>query len=720
MYSFRTTLAGLLIVISLGWGINLAMPIIANAQQAAATPAAQDTAESTDGCVSWSGWSFSPTCWWQSFMSMIGSTLLSIGGGILLIAGYIFDQFLQLLVIDFQKTITGMNLFAGIEVAWQLFRDLANIAIIGVFVFVAIMTIWGSAEYGAKRLVARVLIVAVLINFSLLFTRLFVESTNFISGQFARSMPGNAQEIGVAQSFLRAFGIDGVWSGTEALTDRVASETDSGWAALLYGIVGSVALLTIAGVLLYGAIMIAARALLLVFMLITSSLAFASFLLPQWSDTPFLGWTNWWSNLLKATIFGPMLMVFLWIAMQILSRANVTTGGAGEALGTLADDPTKLDPNAWRQLIFLIIGTGILFIGIRASSKFSASIAVMGSARGLAGFASLLPVSLATRFGASLGQQTIGRANLLASQRLLEAAKQQEQGGRAQKMLDFGSRKFMQAASVNFNALNTSLAKQYGKDLNARNSTLLTGKNLKGFVGSENRKVEKAAELGDRMKMTDAEALKQAIRENPALGAKHEETKNTVSSSEEELGKIVQQQAKMVESFEKNIQSLGSELKKAQDRRDAGDASAQSKVSDIERQINDEKARHQSDLNREESRIEGAEKKLQADRREHAKVINTLQKLAPQSVSAAEIAQKAITNGFDSALERRVGMGSLVERRAEAVAKKTGDDAANKRVRDLIALTQPTSTQPQTNLSTPNTPPPPTNDNHSGNLPMSA
>lgn len=683
MNTLQTTFLGILIVVVLGLAMSIVMPNAALAQAAPAENSSGRTLSSSDGCNSWSLSGWSPTCLWQSFMSMLGSTLLSLAGGILVIAGFIFDQFLRYLVIDFQDTITTLNILPGIQVAWQLFRDLANVGIIGVFVFVAIMTILGSAEYGAKRLVARVLLVAILINFSLLFTRMIVEGTNFVAGQFARSMPGNAQEIGVAQSFLLAFGIDGVWSGTEALTDRVAEETDSGWAALLYGIVGGAALLAISGVLLYGAVIIAARALLLVFMLITSSLAFASFLLPQWSNQSFIGWNNWWSNLLKAAMFGPILMIFLWIAMQIVSRGNVS--GAGDALGKIANDPTTLDLTAWQQIIFLIIGTGILFMGIRAASSFSSSIAVMSASRGLAGWASLLPIGLGARLGGLIGQQTIGRASLLASQRMLEAAKTQaaRENKTSARLYDFGSRQFMQAASRNFNALNNSLGKQLAKGVTLRDNSALVGKNLKGFAGSQAKKVDKTAELAERMKLTDAEALKQAIRENPTLGAKHEETRQVVGSSKDDLSKLVQEQTKAVASFEKNIQSLNTELKRVQDA--GGGVESQNKARELERKIESERTSHRVAMDEQTNRIAEAREKLIAAETNHKNVVGKLEGRAPQQLSAKDLGRAFAQSGFTSALERATGMGSLVDRRGEAVEKQVGDNITNKRLRDALA-----------------------------------
>lgn len=490
MQVFRTTFLTFLTALVIASSASVTLPVMAAAQETAPTATSQETLATSDGCNSWLSLSgYTPTCLWQSFMSMLGSSLLTIGGGILVVVGSIFDQLLKFFVVDFQKTLTDLNIMGGIQIAWQLFRDLANVAIIGVFVFVAIMTILGSTEYGTKRLVARVLIVAILINFSFLFTRVIVESSNFVAGQFARSMPNNAMEVGVAQSFLQAFGIHGLWSGTEALTDRVATETDSGWAALLYGLVGGFFLICIAGVLLYGVVMISARALLLIFMLITSALAFATFLIPSWSNQTYIGWNNWWSNLLKAALFGPILMVFLWIAMQIIARASVN--GAGTALGKLADDPSKMDVNAWQQLIFLMIGTGILFVGIRAASSFSASITGFNWAT----VASILPATLGSRFvAAPLGRKYFGMPALerqLALENEIKNAKAAGNWSRA-AILQKDYTQAAKIASRDFNAMNTNIAKLATKSLGV--PTMLSGeKKLGGAAGIATAAAKEAA-----------------------------------------------------------------------------------------------------------------------------------------------------------------------------------------------------------------------------------
>src|SRR3989344_779123 len=492
-------------------------------QQYAGAYEQQRIAASRDpSCSIWNG-TATFNCWfWIPFMSALGTIFLTIGGAVLLLAGVIFDWFVQHLVVQFRTTMDNLHLLGPIQKGWQLFRDLANIVIIGVFVFVAIMTILGSGEYGAKRLISRVLLVALLINFSLLFTRIIVDSTNFVSAQVMKTMP-EQQTKGIAQSFLDAFGIKDVWSETSSVVRKVGNTSESGWAALVYGFVGGVALLFIAYVLLYGAYVIIARAILLVIAMLTSSLAFASYLLPATSRGTFFSWNTWWSNLLKAALFGPLLMIFLWITMQFITLTNANT--AGTAIGKIADNPspTNVSDQNWESIVLLIIGTGLLFVSIRAASSFASSIAVL-SAMNFGVGASL---AIGSRFAGFLGRQGAGRvANFYdkrndkwLSKAKVDLADLENSGASARRIrmaqhtvdnLLKDKKVYGGLAKSTFSAVNTGLGKQLVKSLGA--GSLIGGKTESFGARAEKIAKESAKNASARMlsddekkKLTDIE-----------------------------------------------------------------------------------------------------------------------------------------------------------------------------------------------------------------------
>src|SRR3990167_5465446 len=85
--------------------------------------------------------------------------------------------------------------------------------------------------------------------------------------------------------------------------------------ALLHGLVSATLLLVAALVLLYGCILLVTRAVLLIILMATSALAFASWLIPHHFIEQ--GWDTWWRALLKAAFFAPILMAMLWATLLV-------------------------------------------------------------------------------------------------------------------------------------------------------------------------------------------------------------------------------------------------------------------------------------------------------------------------------------------------------------------------------------------------------------------
>lgn len=619
-------------------------------------------------------------CVWKAIASWAGSWFLSIGGTVLLIAGTLFDWLLNLLVIGFADTIQDLRILDGVQTAWTLFRDIANIAIIGIFVFVAIMTILGSGEYGAKRLVARVLIVAILINFSLLFTRLIVESTNFMSSQFARAMPGFTAERGpdTAQAFLKTFGMQDVWNESSRITEKVAQSTDSGRAAFFYGLVGGIVLLAIAAVLFYGAFVITARALLLIFAMLTSAIAFASFLLPNTAQQPFIGWSAWWSNLLRAALFGPILMLFLWVTITIIDNAKVQAGGAGKAIGTLADNPAAASTEAWGSIALLLLSTGMLFIAIRAAGSFASTIGGFNMAGGL-------PLAISSRLAGVLGRNTLGwgatamfrRNERALAEAKLTAAKTEAdfmagRAGttrgdvmRAQRALNNlvkDSSVYDKISKSTFNAANTRIGKELAKTLGVAG---LAGGKAESYGARAERLAKEAAKKGEKFALGEGQKKELSEREERLMTQQRDAAQKQLTAAEKSLEatraggehqshvdaqrEAQKQIEKITSSAKEEIKNMGragasqSEIQKRIAERDSALKEQQHKIDEAHKAI--------TSLERDALRRAGVDEKVQQTARLSDKEISKAAKAninAMSDAAAQEAAARYIAGTFGS------------------------------------------------------------------------
>src|SRR3989344_5248761 len=371
-------------------------------------------------CSAWYEF-FSPVCWGRLFSVVIGTALIAVTAWLLAAVGLLFNLLVDHTIIAFgylfNSTVQG-----AIGTAWSAFRDVANIVIIGMFVFIAINMILGVKEFGEKKKVAQVLIIAVLLNFSLLFTKVIIDASNFTAVQFYKmsQLSGGAESAadfgfndkfpkkGISGQFIDLLGLGSLSEVSNALSSASYGNaknqyaTANGWMALLHGLVSATLLLVAALVLLYGCILLVTRAVLLIILMATSALAFASWLIPHHFIEQ--GWDTWRRALLKAAFFAPILMAMLWATLLVAQAIKPKEG----ALGHLIANPTgALDLNV---LFSYLIVIGLLYASFRAAGDLSEGISGFNMTKLALGAAAFTPLALASRFAvAPLWRKTGGR-----------------------------------------------------------------------------------------------------------------------------------------------------------------------------------------------------------------------------------------------------------------------------------------------------------------------
>ncbi len=487
---------------------------------------------------------FSPSlmfqeCFWKPLMSSAGSFFLTLGGTFLRFSGLIFDSLVNYVILDFGGTMNLFGITSIINASWTVFRDLANIMIIGIFVFIAISLILGVKEYGQKRLVARVLIVAVLINFSLLFAKIMIDASNYIAFDVYQSTAATAcagktttGPQGISDRFLCPLGITSIWD-TRQITDSVARNKNGGAVmAFMFGLLGGIMLAGVAVVLLYGAFLIVSRTIVLILLMMIAPIAFASYLMPNLEGTPVVGWKGWWKALFNNAVFAPLLVIFLTISIFIVSKASTQTNiSFGQVLGSF--DQSMISGNAWRVLFLYLLSVGVLFASFRISSKLAGSISGYKIGHMMSG----LPVVAGALAGSRLAQLTAGRA--AAGQSLQKGAELQGarlQALRSGKVDDWARveslRKEKAAldkkANSTFNPMNSFLGEKFAKGSGLA-AVGITGKTKGGFTDDMHNKAVKAEDAVKGMQVTKED--KKAV-ENEAIDAAKEAARKNILDAE--------------------------------------------------------------------------------------------------------------------------------------------------------------------------------------------
>ena len=83
-------------------------------------------------------------------------------------------------IISFAVHDTVTSSAAFISIAWGIVRDLSNIFFILALLYIAIQTILGMG-HETKKMIVHVIIMALLINFSMFFTKVVIDSSNVLA-----------------------------------------------------------------------------------------------------------------------------------------------------------------------------------------------------------------------------------------------------------------------------------------------------------------------------------------------------------------------------------------------------------------------------------------------------------------------------------------------------------------------------------------------------------
>lgn len=663
------------------------------------TPDQKDALEKATppGACPVTNWNFS-TCIWEPLMSWLGSWFLTLGGSLLKLSGALFDVLIQYVIIGFSTTLNTLNIMPAITVGWTVFRDFANILIIGIFAFIAISIILGLKEFGQKKLIARVLIIAVLINFSMLFAKIIIDASNFTAQAIYQQMAGgptaaNPAPFDISQAFLSPMHISSVWNDSKVLTDNVAKSTKSGVQAFMFGLVGGLVLLAAALVLFYGCFLIAARAVLLIFLMLTASIAFATFLVPNFQKSSY-GWDKWWSSLINASLFAPLLMILLSISLGVITAAGkVVTAPLGNIIG----DPQKaLSGTAWVSILVYIIGIGTLFVSFKLASSFAGKIAGLS----LASSTLALPFTLGSQFVAGpLGRGLVGRFSARRSLQLddkIDDAKFEARRTGNYKPLEKLMRtkqKTDARAAGSYNIMNTGGAKALAEGLGIQKFALGADKKPPSFADSAKAKAEHAAKEAAGLALSSDEKEKVREEAHNAEVARRKEHKESLNESkkayEEQLETIktrLQPQAVPLESELDREKSVRSAVEKQHERTEqtiakeiAQAAAGSPERADAEQRFTQARAAKNSALQEQDNKIQTIDQQIKTVKAPITELESKIKALDNQI--NRDFDDKSINK--EAAAVAKTAVGNA-ERVARDIAMKTGASLANNTLTSMV------------------------------------
>ncbi len=318
--------------------------------------------------------------------------------------------FLAIFFLRLFITLASYNNYIDVSVVklgWVMVRDVANMFFIVGLLVIAFATILGLESYEWKKGVVKIVLMAILINFSNLIAQLIIDVAHIFTITFLNAVSATA-----GGNLITLFQLDNILKLTAGApnefgdTRQVASLTLFAGSALAFGF----ALLAALSIGAYLLVMIA-RIVVLWALIILSPLAFMLYALPQGEDYA----KQWWSEFSKHVIVAPIMVFFLWLAFatfgtgqvinEIQSGENVIQINAtGEAETVGKQSVSILEISTWENLASFLLGIAFLWVGIKKTEETGA----MGS--GLVGNAIDFTKNVATiATGYAAGRWIVGK-----------------------------------------------------------------------------------------------------------------------------------------------------------------------------------------------------------------------------------------------------------------------------------------------------------------------
>lgn len=309
---------------------------------------------------------------------------------------------------------------AFVNEGWAIVRDICNIFFIFVLLYAAFKAIFGSHE--AKSIIINVIIIGLLINFSLLATRVMIDASNILarlfytsqaieiktsesSGKVERAGVNLAQDSGLGELGMSAAIVSKInpqdiiieaWKVNlqdDAISNRGSGANSSVSVGTFFLVTLMAVIINVVGffVFLSVGLIFVSRVIGLWMAMVLAPFAFFSYTVPSLSKTKMLGWKSWWSDTIGLCFVAPIFMFFMYLILLFLDGAFggliKEQNGANWVLVTII------------PFVFIII---LLLQAKSFAKKFSGEIGQMITG-------AVTAVGAAALGGAALGAAFVGR-----------------------------------------------------------------------------------------------------------------------------------------------------------------------------------------------------------------------------------------------------------------------------------------------------------------------
>jgi len=266
-----------------------------------------------------------PIDWVGEVMGWIsGKALLFASSLISMILGALFGVvlWLEAQIIDYIISPANFSFTKAtvVTLGWGITRDLANMFFILILLIIAFCTVLKIQSYAIKQLWWKVLVAALLINFSLVIAGLVIDFTQILTSFFLNRITGGGSFGTMTTRLASSMQILNFYNPAtpENIGQGVAQFGASGIAAVVGILLTLIGLVVTVFVFGAAAVFLIVRILYIWFLLIIAPIVWMLWILPATSKF----FSQWWDNFIKWAFFAPIYIFFIYLSLSIFDAAG--------------------------------------------------------------------------------------------------------------------------------------------------------------------------------------------------------------------------------------------------------------------------------------------------------------------------------------------------------------------------------------------------------------
>ena len=258
----------------------------------------------------------------------------------------------------------------GVSIGWTVVRDLANMFVVMGILIIAMGTLLNVENYSYKKLLPKLILAAVVINFSKMLVGVMIDVSQVITLTFVHGF----QDI-AAGNLVNAIGLDKILSLSMSDVRTVSAATGGDNAALsvLSSLLLAIIVLVVtAAVLLVLIAYFVGRIIILWMAIILSPLLFVLPFIPKGEKFA----SQVWEMISKQLMAGPLLAFFLWLSfliMDVLKNPTDPILSTTKTVAPLEFQAFVTQISTVNGMLNFVVVVGLLFSSLMLASQMGAA-----------------------------------------------------------------------------------------------------------------------------------------------------------------------------------------------------------------------------------------------------------------------------------------------------------------------------------------------------------